>query len=78
MATFSTVYDACVLYPAPIRDVLIRLARTGLFRAHWTNHIHEEWISARKRQRPDIDNQKLDRLRRQMDSAVPDCLVTGY
>lgn len=78
MATFGAVYDACVLYPAPIRDFLIRLARTGLFRAHWTNHIHAEWIRALKRQRPDINDQKLDRLRRQMDSAVPDCLVTGY
>jgi predicted nucleic acid-binding protein len=78
MATFGAVYDACVLYPAPIRDLLIRLASTGLFRAHWTEHIHEEWIRTLKRQRPDIDDQKLDRLRRQIDSAVPDCLVTGY
>lgn len=78
MATFGAVYDACVLYPAPIRDLLIRLARTGLFRAHWTHHIHEEWMRALKRQRPDIDEEKLDRLRRMMDSAVPDCLVTGF
>lgn len=31
---FGVVFDACVLYPAPLRDLLIRLARTGLFRGH--------------------------------------------
>ncbi|MFO1400763.1 MAG: hypothetical protein U1F30_06065 [Steroidobacteraceae bacterium] len=37
MATFAAVYDACVLYPAPLRDLLVRLGQTGLFRAHWTD-----------------------------------------
>ena len=27
MANFTVVYDACVLYPAPLRDLLMRLAR---------------------------------------------------
>ncbi len=27
---FVVVYDACVLYPAAVRDLLIRLAATGL------------------------------------------------
>ena len=31
-------------YPAPIRDLLMWLALTGLFRARWTNQIHEEWM----------------------------------
>jgi hypothetical protein len=30
---FSVIYDACVLYPAPLRDFLIRLALSGLFAA---------------------------------------------
>ncbi len=37
--TVVVVYDACVLYPAPLRDLLIRLARAGLFRAKWTHAI---------------------------------------
>ncbi|SEH08118.1 Uncharacterised protein [Candidatus Venteria ishoeyi] len=41
MAYFSVVYDACVLYPAPLRDLLMRLALTDLFRAHWTDQIHQ-------------------------------------
>jgi hypothetical protein len=30
---FTVVYDACVLYPAPLRDLLMRLALTDLYRA---------------------------------------------
>src|SRR5438105_4346319 len=44
MANFTVVYDANVLYPAPLRDLLMRLALTDLFRARWTNDIHDEWI----------------------------------
>jgi hypothetical protein len=36
-APFTVVYDACVLYSAPLRDFLVRLAMTGLFRAKWTD-----------------------------------------
>ncbi|MDM8546595.1 hypothetical protein QUF61_08895 [Candidatus Venteria ishoeyi] len=42
MAYFSVGYDACVLYPAPLRDLLMPLALTDLFRAHWTDQIHQE------------------------------------
>jgi len=37
MANFTAIYDACVLYPAPLRDFLLRLAMTELFRARWTD-----------------------------------------
>lgn len=40
---FTAVYDACVLYPAPLRDLLIWLGMSGCFRARWTTQIHEEW-----------------------------------
>lgn len=38
------VYDACVLYPAPLRDLLMHLAMTDLFKAKWTEQIHQEWM----------------------------------
>ena len=44
MASFTALYDACVLYPAPLRDLLMHLAMTDLFRARWTDQIHDEWI----------------------------------
>jgi len=46
VAKFSVIYDACVLYPAPLRDLLMQLALTDLFKAQWTDQIHEEWIQA--------------------------------
>ncbi|MFW2133794.1 hypothetical protein [Ectothiorhodospira haloalkaliphila] len=39
---FTVIYDACVLYPAPLRDLLMRLALTDLYRARWTERIHDE------------------------------------
>lgn len=74
---FTAVFDACVLYPAPLRDVLMHLARTGLFRARRTDRIHDEWIGAIVRTRPDLA-ERLQRTRGKMDRAVPDSLVTGY
>lgn len=41
----TVIYDACVLYPAPLRDFLMRLALTDLYRARWTDMIHDEWMS---------------------------------
>lgn len=45
MTNFAALYDACVLYPAPLRDLLMHLAITGLYRDKWTNEIHDEWIN---------------------------------
>ena len=78
MPGFVAVYDACVLYPAPLRDLLMHLALSGLYRARWTERIHDEWISAVLRQRTDLRKDQLQWTRQQMDAAVPDCLVSGY
>jgi hypothetical protein len=78
MATLTALYDACVLYPAPLRDLLMHLAQTGLFRARWTNAIHEEWIGNLLERRPELTRARLERTRDLMNQAVLDCLVTGY
>jgi len=78
MANFVAIYDACVLYPAPLRDLLLRLALTDLFRARWTEQIHEEWTRSVLARRSDLTPDQLLRTRLLMDRAVPDCLVTGY
>jgi len=74
----AVIYDANVLYPAPLRDLLIRIAMSGLVRARWTDAIHEEWIRNLLRNRPDLSLKQLKRTRELMDRAVPDCLVVGY
>jgi hypothetical protein len=39
----TVLYDANILYPAPLRDLFIRLAQAGLVRTKWTDAIHDEW-----------------------------------
>ncbi len=70
--------DANVLYPAELRNLLMHLAMTGLFRARWSAGVHEEWITALLRNRPDLSREKLERTRKLMDKHAPDALVTGY
>ncbi|MBL7685722.1 MAG: PIN domain-containing protein [Deltaproteobacteria bacterium] len=74
---FVVLFDSCVLYPAPLRDFLIRLATSGLFAAKWTDEIHNEWIGNLLKNRPALKEQ-IQRTRRLMDDAVPDCLVNDY
>jgi len=78
VANFVALYDACVLYPAQLRDLLVRVALSDLFKARWTDRIHDEWIGNLLRDRPDIPPERLARTRELMNASVPDCLVTGY
>ena len=74
----TALYDACVLYPAPLRDLLMHLALTDLFRAKWTAMIHDEWMRNVLADRPDLTPEKVGRVRVLMDAHVSDCLVTDY
>jgi hypothetical protein len=38
----NAVLDACILYPAPIRDLLLNFAEVGLFKPFWSDKINEE------------------------------------
>lgn len=76
--SFVVLYDANVLYPSTLRDLLIRVAQAGLVQAKWTDRILDEVFDALSANRPDLDSQKLDRTRSLMTSAVRDCLVAGY
>lgn len=78
MARYTALYDACVLYPAPLRDLLVQLALSDLFRARWTKDIHKEWISAVLRDRSDLNEKALLRTCELMDQNTRDCLITDY
>ncbi|MFP3495036.1 PIN domain-containing protein [Pseudomonas sp. SIMBA_059] len=75
---FTAVYDACVLYPAALRDLLMWLGLSGLYRARWTNQIHEEWKRNVLKNRPDLTVEQVNCTSALMDKAIPDALVTGY
>jgi len=67
-----------VLYPAPLRDLLMHLAMTDLYQAKWTNDIHDEWIRNVLANRPDLKRSQLERTRDLMNKHIRDCLVEGY
>jgi predicted nucleic acid-binding protein len=74
----TVLYDACVLHPAPLRDLLMRIAARRLVRARWTERILDECFRSILKRRPDLEPRDLARTRALMVSAIPDCLVTGY
>lgn len=75
---YTVVYDACVLYPAPLRSFLMYLAVTDLYRARWSNLIHEEWIGNLLEQRPDLTREQLLRVRDLMNQHVRGSLVESF
>ena len=77
MGRLTVVYDANVLYPSMLRDVLIRVAGSAVFRARWTERILDEVFFNLQRNRP-LNPKNLCRTRRLMCLAVEDCLVTEY
>lgn len=75
---FVVVYDANVLYGNEVRDLLIRIAISGLVRAHWTAEILDEVLRNLAANRPDIPADKLSILRDRMNAAIPGVLVEGH
>lgn len=78
MPLFTALFDASALYSMTVTDLVIEVARAGLFRARWSADIHEEWIRNLKANRPDLDPAKIEARRKTMDAAIHDCLIEGY
>ena len=78
IARYVAVLDACVLYPAPIRDVLLSLADADLYHAKWTQAIQDEWVRNLLKDRRDLTPEQLEKTCAHMAAAVPDCWVEGY
>ena len=77
-ALLTALLDANVLYPAPLRDLLMHLATAKLYRARWSAAIHEEWIRNLLLNRPDLKREQLEATRDLMNRAVPAGLIQGY
>ncbi|MGE3541544.1 MAG: PIN domain-containing protein [Candidatus Tectimicrobiota bacterium] len=78
MAGQTALVDASVLYAAPVRDLVLELAVSDLFRARWTERINDEWMSHLLANRPDLTAAQLSRTRTLMHAHIRDCLVEGY
>ena len=56
---FIVVYDANVLYPNTLRDLLIRIAQQPhLVQAKWSDQIIDETLRALQKNRPDITRRR--------------------
>jgi predicted nucleic acid-binding protein len=75
---FTVIYDACVLFPAPLRDLLIRLGQTSIVRARSSERILDEVFRNILLQRPELDEPRLTRTRQLMNAAIADVLVEDF
>ncbi|MBL8516097.1 MAG: PIN domain-containing protein [Betaproteobacteria bacterium] len=75
---YTVILDACVLYPAPVRDLLLSLAVAGLYHARWTHDIQREWVRSLLASRADLTEAQLATTCEQMNRAVPDSLVESH
>jgi hypothetical protein len=67
----TVLFDASVLYAAPVRDLLLELALSDLFRAKWTEQINDEWMSHLLANRPDLTAAQLARTRVRKEAFRP-------
>jgi hypothetical protein len=72
------VYDACVLYPFHLRNLLIQCAVDRLVDARWTERIQSEWMRGLFVRKPGLARGSIERTRDLMNRALPDALVAGY
>ncbi len=66
MSNCTALLDANVLYPAPLRDLIMQLSVMDLFQAKWSADIHREWIEALLRNEPHRERARLERTRNLM------------
>lgn len=78
MNDITAILDACVLYPAPLRDFFMHLGVLDTFRARWTEAIHDEWTRNLLKNRDDLQLEQLERTRELMNAHVRDCVVENY
>ena len=56
----KVILDANVLYPAPVRDMLLSLANNKMFQPKWSAAINEEWVRNLVANRPDIKRENTE------------------
>ena len=75
---FVALLDANVLYPAYLRDLLLRLVQAGVYQPRWSAEILEEVARNVKEGRDAAGQEKVDRMISLMKHHFEDAEVTGY
>ncbi|MGB8841619.1 MAG: PIN domain-containing protein [Aliidongia sp.] len=72
------LYDACVLYPFHLRNLLVQCAVDRLVDARWSDDIHDEWSRNLVANNPSNTIERLSVTRRLMNDVLPNATVTDY
>jgi hypothetical protein len=75
---FTVLTDANVLYPAYLRDALLRLAYAGVYQIRWSDQILYEMAHNIKEKVPESRHDRVDGLVAKMNEAFPEARVKGY
>lgn len=75
---FKVILDANVLYPAPIRDLLLNIADLNLIAPKWTELIQDEWVRNLIKNRPDLSAKNLNRTIKIMNQVFPDAEIYDF
>ena len=72
------VFDACILYPFHLRNIIVQAAVDRLVEARWTDEIHDEWIRSLAADTPTIPTERIETTLRLMNDALPGATISGY
>ena len=72
------VLDACVLYSAFMRHILLNLAEQGIYKPKWSQLITDEWFRSLLKNRPDLKEANLKRTIRFMEQEFINAQITDF
>lgn len=74
----KVVLDACVIYPASVRDVLLSVASEGVYTPYWSQLIHNEWQRNLLKNRNDLSQDQLSKTASIMDTRFHGSCVNSF
>lgn len=72
------VYDACVLYPLHLKNILVQVGADRLVFPRWTLEIQNEWTRNLLNNDDSVSPEALAKTCRLMNTVVPNAMVTDY
>lgn len=76
--SINVILDACVLYSAPTRDLLLNLAEQELYSPKWSPIIQKEWLENLLLKRTDLTRSQLERTSKMMNKFFPSAMVSDF
>jgi hypothetical protein len=77
----SVFLDANILYSRTLRDWICLMALDSghtAYQVRWSEDVLAEWVYRMRRARPELSDRALGGLRRRLESAFEDAMVTEY